>query len=278
VFQLTASPANLAALDVTINVWGSTPADPDPAPPVVVTPPVIVPPVITPPVVVPPVDHEPRTTTPAGHPAPGPCSAVAQSRGSRSQVTVSWGAVGGPSTAAVYGYVVSYKPDVSNGAWHTAPATGNLDAVILGHTPATSYTYAVRAQYVDGTLSDPCITHAIVPPWQDIVGKLGNDDLKGSDGQDHIKGGGGNDRIDGGDGNDTIDGGVGNDTVKGGNGNDTIKGGSGNDKASGGEGNDTIDVRDGKAGDIVQCGTGRDKVIADKKDRVSADCEVRASH
>ena len=272
IFQLTASPANLATLDVTINVWGSSPAapapDPDPLPPIVVPTPDVTPPVV----------HEPRATPPGTeHPAPATCSAVGVSRGSQSQVTVSWGAVGGPSTAEIYGYVVSYKPDVSQGAWHTAPATGNLDTVITGHTPATSYTYAVRAQYVDGTLSEPCITHALIPPWQDIVGKAGNDNLKGSDGQDHIRGGAGNDRIDGGDGNDTIDGGVGQDRLIGGSGNDVIKGSSGKDRVDGGRGNDTIDVRDGRAGDVVQCGAGRDKVIADRSDRVAADCEVRTS-
>jgi Ca2+-binding RTX toxin-like protein len=55
-------------------------------------------------------------------------------------------------------------------------------------------------------------------------------------------------------------------------GNDILRGGPGNDLLSGDRGNDTIRVRGGKR-DTVACGKGRDKVTADKKDKVSKDCE-----
>ena len=41
---------------------------------------------------------------------------------------------------------------------------------------------------------------------------------------------------------------------------------------SGGAGNDTITARDGKR-DRISCGSGRDKVTADKRDRVAKNCE-----
>jgi Ca2+-binding RTX toxin-like protein len=56
-----------------------------------------------------------------------------------------------------------------------------------------------------------------------------------------------------------------------------IFGGPGNDTLIGGEGDDTFDARDGDA-DVIRCGSGRDRVRADKSDTVSSNCErVRRS-
>jgi hypothetical protein len=44
------------------------------------------------------------------------------------------------------------------------------------------------------------------------------------------------------------------------------------DIISGGTGTDTISVRDGQR-DRINCGSGRDRVIADRIDRVSSNCE-----
>jgi hypothetical protein len=41
---------------------------------------------------------------------------------------------------------------------------------------------------------------------------------------------------------------------------------------SGGAGGDTINSRDGKR-DRISCGSGRDKVTADKRDRIAKNCE-----
>jgi len=60
--------------------------------------------------------------------------------------------------------------------------------------------------------------------------------------------------------------------LKGNSGKDRIVGSTGRDVVSGGSGSDRIDVRDGKR-DRVNCGRGRDTVIADSKDRVSDNCE-----
>jgi hypothetical protein len=99
----------------------------------------------------------------------------------------------------------------------------------------------------------PCVT----------VGSKGADNLEGTDRRDSICARGGADRIDVRAGNDFVDAGAGDDTVIGGPGRDVI---------TSGEGRDVILVRDGRR-DRVTCGTGRDAVVADRLDRVAADCE-----
>ena len=119
-------------------------------------------------------------------------------------------------------------------------------------------------------------------PGNDILnGAAGNDDLSGEAGNDRLLGGPGNDALgeefasepgQGGPGDDTLEGGPGNDLLFGGPGRDRLVGGPGRDTASGGDGDDTISVRDGTP-DSVTCGRGRDFVTADRRDRVSRDCE-----
>jgi hypothetical protein len=96
-----------------------------------------------------------------------------------------------------------------------------------------------------------------------IVGTWGSDVLVGTRGADYICGRPGADRIGGAGGNDRIEAGSGADTVSGGPGRDTVLGGGGAD---------VILVRDGER-DAVACGTERDTVFADRKDRVASDCE-----
>ncbi|MGE3286332.1 MAG: hypothetical protein AB7J32_09545, partial [Pseudonocardia sp.] len=52
---------------------------------------------------------------------------------------------------------------------------------------------------------------------------------------------------------------------------DRISGGPGRDGVRGGAGDDVIDVKDGEI-DLVDCGPGRDEVVADLLD-VVANCE-----
>ncbi len=90
-----------------------------------------------------------------------------------------------------------------------------------------------------------------------------------------LSGGPGNDRLTGGTGNDTLTGGPGNDTLTGGTGNDTLTGGTGNDKFDAGPGNDTINSRD-KRRETIRCGTGKkDRVTADRIDRLIRCDQVR---
>ena len=126
-----------------------------------------------------------------------------------------------------------------------------------------------------------------------LVGKGGNDDLFGRRGRDHLLGGEGRDALLGGNelgtlgGDKNMVGGPGNDFVRGGKGSDNAVGGSGNDflfecclresskdTLSGGSGKDVIDVSHRPAvKDVVACGGGFDRVLADRADVVAPDCE-----
>jgi Ca2+-binding RTX toxin-like protein len=63
-----------------------------------------------------------------------------------------------------------------------------------------------------------------------------------------------------------------NDLICGRSGADLITGGPGRDTLLGGRGNDTLLSRD-RARDEVRCGPGRDRAVADRRDRVARDCE-----
>ena len=143
------------------------------------------------------------------------------------------------------------------------------------------------------------------------VGTNGPDTLRGTNGDDTLIGNGGNDKLFslngrdnllGGPGKDCLLcvtenrffagdkillGGPGNDLVWAGKGSDTVAGGEGNDllpddgvsefskdRFSGGPGDDVIDVMHHRsARDLVVCGSGFDRVAADRKDVVAPDCE-----
>ena len=84
----------------------------------------------------------------------------------------------------------------------------------------------------------------------------------------------------GGEGNDAVQGGFGSDDLTAQEGNDFMVGGEFarrrpvEDTLSGGDGNDVIDVFNQPAGkDVVTCGGGFDRVLADRADAVAPDCE-----
>jgi hypothetical protein len=91
---------------------------------------------------------------------------------------------------------------------------------------------------------------------------------------DRLFGLGGDDLLRGRGGNDLLDGGRGRDRVFGDTGADLIIGGPGSDRLVGGRGGDRIRARDRQL-DTINCGPGRDRVVADRRDRVSRNCEVR---
>ena len=119
-----------------------------------------------------------------------------------------------------------------------------------------------------------------------LLALAGNDTLLGGPGKDILYGGslaepsGGNKTMVGGDGNDALLGGLDSDTMVGGDGNDYIYGGdafetpAAKDTSFGGDGNDVIDVINKSANkDVVTCGDGFDRVIADRADVVAPNCE-----
>jgi len=126
-----------------------------------------------------------------------------------------------------------------------------------------------------------------------LVGKGGQDDLFSKDGNDNLLGGPGKDNVLGGDKRRV---GGGNKNLVGGAGNDLVIPGRGSDRALGEEGNDllaepafreaSVDIYSGGSGDdvflannrpaakdIVVCGDGLDRVLADREDVVADDCE-----
>jgi uncharacterized delta-60 repeat protein len=100
-----------------------------------------------------------------------------------------------------------------------------------------------------------------------MIGRNDVDYLYGFDGADCIYGQRGGDFLDGGAGDDLVDGGGGNDQIKGGPGNDRLYGRTGRNRYDGGPGNDRIDSRNAVS-EIVECGSGRDVVRADRRDRL----------
>ena len=114
-----------------------------------------------------------------------------------------------------------------------------------------------------------------------IYGTAGDDSLRGDGGDDYLSGGLGTDKLRGEGGQDIVHGGAGNDDLRGGRGHDLVRGEGGDDEVHGGEGNDRLygglgDDRiqsDGGERDVVNCGRGRDAVVADPLDRVSQNCE-----
>jgi RTX calcium-binding nonapeptide repeat (4 copies)/WD40-like Beta Propeller Repeat len=166
--------------------------------------------------------------------------------------------------------------------WQRCDATGEACHIIGG---ATKVVYFPTAADVGFTLrivvtaansygqmtvkSTPTEPIAQRPPH--IKGRT----IIGSEKSDYEAGGGHDDRIFGRGGNDTVTGGAGDDLIEGGDGNDIITGGSGADRLYGGPASDTIYAADGER-DTIDCGAGRDRVVADSFDK-TVNCEVVAS-
>jgi len=162
---------------------------------------------------------------------------------------------------------------------------------------------------ITGTPADDALTGT--PGSDRILGLAGRDQLSGEGSADCIKGGLGGDSIGGGAGADHLEGGEDGDTLSGGEGADVVEGQAGSDELSGGEGEDTLlagvgadsvrEVGDGYhadetinvgsnridsgpgrdvvnsangSRDRVDCGTGTDRALVDREDRVEG-CEKK---
>jgi hypothetical protein len=162
--------------------------------------------------------------------------------------------------------------DATGGACHDIPGAKKVvyfpTSADIGYTLRLAVT-ATNAYGKFDTQSDPTEPVAATEPHRKgrrIVGTAKGEYLAGGGHDDVILGLGGNDTLLGGAGDDRIDGGAGR---------DVITGGAGADRLLGGAGSDTIDAADGER-DVVDCGAGRDRVIADPVDRVTS-CEVVAA-
>jgi Ca2+-binding RTX toxin-like protein len=113
-----------------------------------------------------------------------------------------------------------------------------------------------------------------------LFGLAGRDNLLGEEGKDWVLGGNdqrpfeGDKNLLGGPGNDGVLGGRDSDNVTGNSGNDVVNGAPGPDNILGGEGNDVLDlINKPTKRDVVTCGGGFDRVLADRADVVAPDCE-----
>jgi hypothetical protein len=104
-----------------------------------------------------------------------------------------------------------------------------------------------------------------------LLGTTAGDLLRGLRGRDRIRGGAGNDCLFGNKGPDRLFGEAGDDTLNGGNSRDRLVGGAGRDSIRAGAAPDVIRARDGSR-DEIDCGSGRDRVVADRNDRFKS-CE-----
>ena len=160
-------------------------------------------------------------------------------------------------------------------------------ALVMASGVALAVTYKIGTNGPDTLRGTNGADTLIGKGGNDILLALaGNDRLLGGDGKDFLLGGsvaeplGGNKTLRGGDGNDALLGGLDSDTMVGGDGNDFMFGGDfdqapfAKDTFYGGDGNDVIDVINTPAGkDLVTCGGGFDRVLADRADVVAPNCE-----
>jgi Tol biopolymer transport system component len=142
-------------------------------------------------------------------------------------------------------------------------ATYKLTSADLGHAVRVRQ---IQTNSLGSTSADSAPTRAVVPS----PGRCSNR-FTGTSRSDRIHGSTGSARISGGRGKDRLFGLAGSDCISGGAGNDTINAGGGRNTVSGGTGNDIIDVRNDKR-DRVSCGKGRDRIRADRTDKLRG-CE-----
>jgi Ca2+-binding RTX toxin-like protein len=179
-------------------------------------------------------------------------------------------------------------------------ATGTISGTPTAASPDAAYTVTMTDQVGSATAtvnvkvdaaavttqpSTPTTITEVLPVGACRLARTGTaaaDTLFGTAVGDLIRGGRGNDKISGlaGDdclfgqaGNDTLSGGAGKDKLDGGPGKDKLTGGKGKDTFTAGAGNDTINSKDGVR-ETVNCGKGRDRVKADKRDKLKG-CEKR---
>ena len=117
-----------------------------------------------------------------------------------------------------------------------------------------------------------------------VNGGIGSDTALGGSGDDYVAGDNGSDRVEGQEGRDFLFGGLGSDSVVGGEDGDWLVGSelrnAFTEILSGGDDDDILRVDNVPAyKDVVSCGRGLDRVVADRKDVVADDCErVRVVH
>jgi Ca2+-binding RTX toxin-like protein len=158
----------------------------------------------------------------------------------------------------------------------TAPGTPTLIASSPGVLSGTQTLVVGAPAALPPARKSPARATPKTPTRLIRRGSAGPNVIMGGPLGDRLFGLGGNDLLRGRAGNDRLDGGPGRDRVFGDTGADLLIGGPGRDRLVGGRGADRIRARDGQP-DAINCGPGRDRAFADRRDRVSRNCEVRIS-
>ena len=114
---------------------------------------------------------------------------------------------------------------------------------------------AIRIRWLLGATAVGALVFVVPTLAVNVKGTAGNDALTGTASADRLTGGAGNDRL------------------LGMAGDDVLIGGPGGDRLVGGAGNDGFAARDGER-DVVDCGSGRDRVTGDRLDVIKSNCEV----
>jgi uncharacterized repeat protein (TIGR01451 family) len=215
------------------------------------------------------------------------CTFASIAVGGRAAVTIVLAA--GPAGATLHHTVAATLPAATTDPT-PADHSAFVDTVITAPSvapPPIVLTGPPCANVQRGTRDDDVLTGTVF--GDTLYGLDGSDLLRGSDGADCLRGGEGPDVLDGdggddqlwggngpdhlvgGAGNDRLLGGLKNDSLSGGSGDDQIVPGSGRDRVRAGAGNDVVAARDGSR-DVVDCGPGVDRVVADRRDRLRG-CE-----
>jgi Ca2+-binding RTX toxin-like protein len=170
-------------------------------------------------------------------------------------------------------------PLTTKRVWQRCDATGTACKDIAGATKATYFPtftdigFTLRLSIAATNAYGQIVAQSVATePVPATPPRKKGRRIVGASRPDYLGGSGFDDTIFGMRGNDTLVGGAGDDMLDGGAGNDMLTGGSGADKLRGGVGSDTIYAADGER-DVIDCGAGRDRAVADSVDKVIG-CEV----
>jgi Ca2+-binding RTX toxin-like protein len=174
-------------------------------------------------------------------------------------------------------------PELRLHCYENFPLHGGREALVTGTSVLIPQRFSGRSggggggDFGRGDPTEPlgsggCVAALVGTDGPDeLTGGGGGDVALGFGGRDRIEGRGGHDCLLGYQGADVLRGEVGADRLTGGRGADVLVGGPGVNAYDGGPGRDAIDARNGKR-ELVRCGSGRDRVRADRRDRLR-DCE-----
>ena len=161
--------------------------------------------------------------------------------------------------ACAFGDPAPSTPDVSMTLRATRAGPLTIAATVRSDAPDPNQGNNTAALTVTVLAMGACANTA--------TGTPAADKLRGTTFGDRLVGLAGDDLLVGGNRDDCLFGGRGDDRLRGDAGADRLHGGPGVDRLDGGAGRDRLDSRDGRR-EVVRCGAGRDRVRADRRDRL----------